>query len=289
MDLFRNILIYATAVFAAVTVYLFTASIRIEPSSSKRMGDFLDARKESVFDRYGQKWVDRSGLPLGAFRIQLRWAQLGGKYLDLTVGGMLVRSILLALAASAYAFLFTGSLVIKLAIIAIAAAWPLLRVSSAAGDVRKEVARLIPEIATVMAAELDVANSVEQAFERVAEMPGSLGRLLGRVLEQSRQSQLPVFSRGSVQGDACRILSELGMPELARFGSQLDRIASQGIEAPRMMHQVASDFVRSYRSRLLQRASNLDNELLFPMALFFFIPFIVALMLPLMLSLFQAF
>jgi hypothetical protein len=56
-----------------------------------------------------------------------------------------------------------------------------------------------------------------------------------------------------------------------------------------MMHQVASDFVRSYRSRLLQRASNLDNELLFPMALFFFIPFIVALMLPLMLSLFQAF
>ena len=289
MDLFRNILIYATALFAAVAVYLYTVRIRIEPSSSRRMGDFLDSRKESVFDRYGQKWVDRSGLPLGALRIQLRWAQLGGKCLDWTVGGVLVRSILLALAASAHAFLFTGSLVIKLAIIAIAAAWPLLKVSSAAGDVRKEVARLIPEIATVMAAELDVANSVEQAFERVAEMPGPLGRLLGRVLEQSRQSQLPVFSRGSVQGVACRILSEQGMAELARFGSQLDRIASQGIEAPRMMHQVASDFVRSYRSRLLQRASNLDNELLFPMALFFFIPFIVALMLPLMLSLFQAF
>ncbi len=289
MELFRTILIYAAAAIAAFAVYLLVSEIRIEPSSARRMGKYLDTNKASPVDRVGQRTVDRLGLSLVSLRSKLRWAQLGGTYVNWTVGGMLARCLLFGLLASVYALAFHGATLLKLGIVIVAAAWPYLRVSGAAGEVRREVARVIPEAATVMAAELDVVGSVEQAFERVAEMPGPLGKLLRGVLEESRQSKLPVFSRGSVKGVASVQLAVLGLPELTRFGSQLDRIASQGVESARIMHKVAEDFVREYRTHLLQKASNLDNELLIPMALFFFIPFIVALMLPLMLSLFKAF
>jgi hypothetical protein len=289
VELFRTLLIYATAALVGGSVFWLALQVRVEPTSAKRMGDFLEVGKISPMDKIGQRLVDRLGLSLFGWRSKLRWARLGGKYLNWTVGGVIARSLMFGLAASIYGLLFSGGTLIKIGIVAVATAWPLLRVSSAAGDVRWEVSRVIPEAATIMAAELDVVGSVEQAFERVAEMPGPLGRLLQSVLEESRQSRLPVFSRGTVKGVANKILADMGMLELARFGSQLDRISSKGVESARIMHQVAEDFVREYRSRLLQKASNLDNELLIPMALFFFIPFIVALMLPLMLSLFQAF
>jgi Flp pilus assembly protein TadB len=283
------ILVYAAAALAGGSVYWLAAQVKVEPTSARRMGDFLEVDRVSHLDRVGQSLADRLGLSLASWRRKLDWARLSGKYLNWTVGGLIARSLLFGLAALLYVLLFRGGLVIKLGIVAVAAAWPLIRVNSAAGEVKRQVSRVIPEAATVMAAELDVAGSVEQAFERVAEMPGPLGRLLQRVLEESRQSRLPVFSRGSIRGVAGRILAELGLPELTRFGSQLDRIASKGVESARIMHQVAEDFVREYRAQLLRKASSLDNELLIPMALFFFIPFIVALMLPLMLSLFQAF
>jgi hypothetical protein len=66
-------------------------------------------------------------------------------------------------------------------------------------------------------------------------------------------------------------------------------MASKGIESPGMMCQVASDSVCSYHSWLTQKVSKLDTKLLFPITLFFFIPFIVVLMLPLMLSILKAF
>lgn len=289
MGLFRTILVYFAALLAGLSVFWMASQVKVEPTSSKRMGDFLERSKESRIDSLGQKVVDRWGISFAGWRNKLEWAQLAGKHRDWTVGGLLARSLLLGTAALVYALLFQGGLVIKLGIVCIAAAWPLIRVTSAAGDVKRQVSRIIPEAATVMAAELDVAGSVDQAFERVAEMPGPLGKLLQRVLEESRQSRLPVFSRGAVKGVAGRILAGMGSPELARFGSQLDRIASKGVESARIMHQVAGDFVREYRAQLLRKASSLDNELLIPMALFFFIPFIVALMLPPMLSLFQAF
>jgi tight adherence protein C len=289
MEIFRTILIYVAAALAGGSVFWLVSQVKVEPTSARRMGDFLEVDGVSRLDRVGQRLADRLGISLASWKSRLNWAQLAGRYLNWTVGGLVARSLLFGLAALLYALLFKGGLVIKLGIVAVAAAWPLIRVSSAAGDVKRQVSRIIPEAATVMAAELDVAGSVEQAFERVSEMPGPLGKLLQSVLEESRQSRLPVFSRGSVKGVAGRILAELGLPELTRFGSQLDRIASKGVDSARIMHQVAEDFVREYRSQLLRKASNLDNELLIPMALFFFIPFIVALMLPLMLSLFQAF
>jgi tight adherence protein C len=289
VELFRTLLIYVTAALAGGSVFWLVSQVKVEPTSARRMGDFLEVDRVSRLDRVGQRLADRLGISLASWESRLNWAQLAGRYLNWTVGGLVARSLLFGLAALLYALLFKGGLVIKLGIVASAAAWLLIRVSSAAGDVKRQVSRIIPEAATVMAAELDVAGSVEQAFERVAEMPGPLGKLLQTVLEESRQSKLPVFSRGSVKGVAGEILAGLGLPELTRFGSQLDRIASKGVESARIMHQVAEDFVREYRSHLLRKASSLDNELLIPMALFFFVPFIVALMLPLMLSLFQAF
>jgi hypothetical protein len=51
------------------------------------------------------------------------------------------------------------------------------------------------------------------------------------------------------------------------------------------MIEIARGLAREYKSQIQQTASNMDNELLVPMTLFFFLPFIVSILVPLMVSL----
>ena len=78
------------------------------------------------------------------------------------------------------------------------------------------------------------------------------------------------------------------MAELSRFAMQLDRVAAKGVDAPRIMVEIARGLAREYKSQIQQTASNMDNELLIPMTLFFFLPFIVSILVPVMVSLSSA-
>ena len=69
---------------------------------------------------------------------------------------------------------------------------------------------------------------------------------------------------------------------------QLDRVAAKGVDAPRIMVEIARGLAREYRSQIQQTASNMENELLIPMTLFFFLPFIVSILTPVMVSLSNA-
>ena len=94
-----------------------------------------------------------------------------------------------------------------------------------------------------------------------------------------------MFSRGANKGMLVEELCKMNLPELSRFAMQLDRVAAKGVDAPRVMISIAKGLAREYKSQVNQTASNMDNELLLPMTLFFFLPFIVSIMLPVMVSL----
>jgi len=83
-------------------------------------------------------------------------------------------------------------------------------------------------------------------------------------------------------------MSKHDLPELSRFAMQLDRVAAKGVDAPRIMVEIARGLAREYRSQIQQTASNMENELLIPMTLFFFLPFIVSILTPVMVSLANA-
>ncbi len=61
-----------------------------------------------------------------------------------------------------------------------------------------------------------------------------------------------MFSRGASKGILMEELSKHDLPELSRFAMQLDRVAAKGVDAPRIMVEIARGLAREYRSQIQQ-------------------------------------
>ena len=287
LDLYtlRNILAIVLAATAAFIIFRLTRDLHFESGAAHRVSSMLDERNQSAFDRYGERWIKTSPANLSD---QLRWAQLEGRFTGWTVGGLLARSIVFGGVALIY-LLVTRPGVVFWAVLPLAVYFPILRVQNAASDTRKNVQRVIPEAATVMAAEMSAGSSPEQAMNRLAEIPGPLGVILHQAVSEIHKSSRPAFSRGTALGVAAEILTAYHMQELTHFVAQLDRVAVRGVESARIMGEVARGMARDYKAQVQMAAANLDNQLLAPMTFFFFLPFMAAILLPLMVALFSAF
>jgi Flp pilus assembly protein TadB len=284
-----KIILIITAALIAMIIYFVAGSINFEKSARKRVKDMVEKPNESIFDVGGTKISGRfSGNVFTPFKRTLYWAQIGGSYRGWTVGGMFIRGIAFALAISLFN-LALGLPVIAWFIALFSVMMPYLLVKGKAEEVRKNVKRLLPETATVIAAEMDAGATASQAIERAGELPGPLGAVLSEAVSKARQSERAMFSRGANQGVLMEELNQHGMAELSRFAMQLDRIAAKGVDAPRVMIEIAKGLAREYKSMVQAASTNMDVELLIPMSVFFFFPFLAALMIPILLSLLEVF
>jgi Flp pilus assembly protein TadB len=281
----RQIVALVLSLAAAFFAFRLAKTLKFERGAAARVSGMVEAGRQSAFDRYGEQYIKTRPAGLAD---HLHMAQLGGKYTDWTVGGIIARSLVYAAAALGYLLLTQpGPLFWLLAVLA--AYYPIMRVTSAADDTRRLIQRALPEAATVLASEMAAGASPEQALVRAAAIPGPLGVILSQAVAETRRSARPAFSRGTAEGVVLEVLSRYNLPSLTRFALQLDRVAGKGVEAPRVIGEVARGFAREYRAQVQMAAASLDNQLLAPMTLFFFFPFLVAMLLPLMLALFSAF
>lgn len=284
----ERFLLYGSAALIAIFVYFFFGQISFEKSAGKRVREMVGSGANSFFDRSGEKIANKmkSGF-LGSWSASLYWAQVNGDYKNWTVGGMLVRGMV-ASAAVVLLIIFMRLPLYAWLLVPFGLFMPNMLVNGKAKETMKLVKRLLPETATVIAAEMDAGSTAGQAIGRAGELPGPLGKVINDAVSQSRQSDRAMFSRGSSKGLLMEELGKHGMAELSRFAMQLDRVAAKGVDAPRIMVEIARGLAREYKSQIQQTASNMDNELLIPMTLFFFLPFIVSILVPVMVSLSSA-
>ncbi|HUV16602.1 MAG TPA: hypothetical protein VMW28_08590 [Pelolinea sp.] len=283
-ELFLRILLACSAGLVAMVVYFFTSRVSLEKSAGKRVREMVDTTTTSFFDIGGSKIAKNMQFSFfDSWKEAIFWAQLADYYKGWSLGGMLVRGLVAAVVIIAVILLFGlpyfSWLMVPFAIFA-----PYLLVKGKADEVTKKVKRLLPETATVIAAEMDAGATAGQAVERAGELPGPLGRAINQSVSKARQSERAMFSRGANKGILMEELGRHGMPELSRFAMQLDRVAAKGVDAPRIMVEIAKGLAREYKSQVQQTASNMDTELLMPMTLFFFLPFIVSILVPVLVS-----
>ena len=281
----RQIAALVLAAVAAWGTYRLAKTVKFERGAAARVSGMLDGGRQSAFDRYGERYIKTRPVSLAD---DLKMAQLGGKFEGWTVGGILARSLVYGGAALIYLLLTQPGPIFWL-VLPIAAYYPIQRVRGAANDTRAAIQRLMPETATALAAEMSAGASPEQALVRVAEIPGPLGRILKEAVSESSRSGRPAFTTGTAEGGVLESLARYNLPALLRFGVQLDRVAGKGVEGPRVMSEVARGFAREYRAQVQMAAASLDNTLLMPMTIFFFAPFMAAILLPILLALFSAF
>jgi hypothetical protein len=106
-----------------------------------------------------------------------------------------------------------------------------------------------------------------------------------RALAESRSSGKPFFSRKLIRGTLVELLLASGLSQLTAFGDQLDLVSSKGVASADLMADISRAISREYFEHVMSLAESLEGNLVVPSAIFFFLPFTIAILLPLMTSL----
>jgi tight adherence protein C len=294
MEILRTIAPYIAGLSAAYVFYFLVSKISFEISGvrrsvTRRLERFADVEEEpSWADRMGDRLLASLGLDPKGWQHYLRWAHLGGYFTDWAIGGLVSRSVIYGVVG--LFFVLAAEAPVFWLMIPVFVFFPFVRVRSKAREVQKQVRRALPELATLIAAEMTAGNAADQALARASELTGPLGHLLSRAMAEGRTTGKALFSRSrEVKGVIVEYLSEMGMSELLAFASQLDLVASKGAAGPELMENIARGLAREHRMRVLQAAEQLESDLVIPATVFFFLPFVAAIMIPLMLPLLEAF
>jgi Flp pilus assembly protein TadB len=277
----RTIAPFLAASILAWMGYYLSRNLRLSHGAEHHLEDFYISSGNpslplSRTEQFGQKIAMRLPFSLETWEMHLDWVRRGGNFRDWGTGRLVTTSLL-------YAFIGTflvlanptpAALLVPLT----AAVYPFISVRAKANTVRRRVVRSLPELATLVAAEMSAGISPEQAIQRAADIPGPASALLLEVLAATRSKGQPLFSRKPVKGALVEICAWAGLPELSAFAAQLDLVAEKGIAGVSLMNEVARTLSREYRSRLDGEVEKLDSRLMLATAVFFFIPFVLIIL-----------
>ena len=288
---YKQILIFAASGFFAFLVGYGVSQIKITRSrTEKRMRKLMEENEISVFDQWGNKYLGR--FKVESLEHNLTWAKLGGFFDTWTVSGVLMRSILYGAGAYAALVQVFGVNMITLGVTAASAMLPIVKVRGEANNVRRQVSRMLPEVVTLIAVETRAGSSMDTALSRVAEMPTVAGKLFKEAIAEQSRTNRPLWSSGSTIGvflDFMNKQASSGMPQLRRIAKQLDRVSGKGVDGPKVIAKIAESISREYKANITKAAATLDTKLVFPTMIFFFLPFLMAIGLPLFVSVLSAF
>ena len=272
---------FLAAGLMAVLAFLFLDGIdfSFSRSAASRLDKF-GGKQASLSDKLGDGLIARLGLDLAVWAADLRWAQLGGEYDGDSVSAVLGQSIMYA-GMGVLAVIGLGVSPFTLGAIGFLAYLPYMRLHNTAEKVRSNVRRSLPEAAAFVAGEMAAGVSADQALIRAGRLPGPLGVILREAGEIAGTSNRLMLSRAGVRGVFRDQVDVLGMPHLSSFAAQADLVGQKGAEGPAQMSSVARMLAREYRTEVRRDAADLDNKLLLPTTIYFFIPMLAAMMVPL--------
>lgn len=261
--------------------FWLTSTLRIETGATRSLQNFQSGPQDpSSGELFGERLGRKLPIDRSTWEEHLRWAQRGGAYPGWSFGKLIFISLLYGL-CGAGVLLFNPAPV-SLAAPLLAAAFPFLSLRSKANRVRKEAARSLPELASLVAAEMAAGVPAEQALQRATGLPGPLAVLLREAQKQTQQTGRPLFSRKSggqtIPGVLVEVFGATHLTAVRAFASQLDRISQKGVAGAEQMSDIARSMANEYRSSLMTATKKLDSQLVLATAMFFFIPFVIVIL-----------
>lgn len=142
----------------------------------------------------------------------------------------------------------------------------------------RDFGRQLPEITQLMAMEVATGSSLQQALERVARGRSTVSRWFRDALRASRGRLF--FSSPEREGLLRQRAAESGLQALLALAVQLDSIQRQGSGGKELLAAMAVSSAAEYLAGVDKQAEELPNKLVMPSTIFFFIPFTLAVILP---------
>lgn len=212
---------------------------------------------------------------------QLYWAQFEGQWLGWTpveFWGLRLAAVLAGILVGLVVF---GDPVLGAGIPVLLYFYLGARLNTPAAKAMRQVQRELPEVAQTLALLIATGKSEIEALQEVAAGQGVVNRWLRRVLA-SRSPDVPLFSdvRGGAMGHLRREAHRTGLAALINFATQLDFLKMAGIGADVLLGTLADTVAADYEAEVNARAEALGDKLVLPTTLFYFIPYLAGLMVP---------
>ena len=295
MDNMMDTILNFGLIFAVVGASAYTAhrlaSLVIKLLQPNPVTDYLGTGKKqrgagqpSFSDRAGAAIA--SQLPafasLKTLEGHLRWAQRGGEYEGRTVEQIIFMSALFGGLGILFPLFIPAP--VAWGVPLILAVLPFSRLRSAAKKMRVRAEQSVPEMAALMSAEVAAGVSPEEALMQASKMPGPLAGLVREASAQAAYLGIPVFSHEKRKGSLREAFEGSGISALRAFGVQLDVAASKGVDVAQRMSEISSSLAAEYRQRLMRKAEKLDTGMTIAVALFYFVPMMALILVPLLIE-----
>lgn len=183
-------------------------------------------------------------------------------FIALRVGGLLLGLLLIPLSPVLGAVLAGGLYLL--------APSPL---NNAAEQARRALARETPDAAETLAFLVGLGLPVDEAMRRLAEGDGAFARLMRYAIRAQPPSTL-------LSAHFADYVAPMRLPGLSQLAHRLAEIARRGVGERELMGDLASSVAAAYEAEVMARAERLESTLTVPLAMFFFLPFIALLVLP---------
>ncbi len=286
----RSLLLMAGSGLAGLVVYACLSGLGrllVQRSLQGRLAAFL-AGGEDTFEALGNSLLRRLSAEqsrqwTGLFQRQQLWIELDG--------GTMSSGRMLGLAAVCLGIGVLGGLnqiPMLLVLAVLGALYPFMRVRARVRRIRQQVERALPELLSLMAAEMVAGTPAAGALERAGAFGGPLAILIRQALQESRASRRPMFGRVDAPGVWREVVERYDLPSLRAFALQIEIAARKGAAGPELMESLSRSLILSYKEQALREAEKIENRLAVPSVLFFFLPLMVIILTPLLLPLMQS-
>ncbi|MGB7540352.1 MAG: hypothetical protein WBM17_17555 [Anaerolineales bacterium] len=278
----QTILTGLLAVAIGYIAFTLVTSLRFEKSSTRRLRQAAGVDKRGLDNELGDTLLRFLKLDTKQYVAMLDWAQLSGEAEGWTTGTLIGRMVLYGAAVLGLIFIVTrGENTMLLLIAPFAGLVPLFNLQGWAEKARKIAKSEVPETAALLAAELAAGGSPMVALQRTSTLPGILSKLIRRAFEISNTTNAPLFSTASTKGTLVQVMLNTKVSVLTALGAQMDLVARKGGESADLMTDIGKNISLEYYEEQAAAAEALDSALLIPSAIFYFLPLIAVLMLPL--------
>jgi Flp pilus assembly protein TadB len=269
-------LIYLTGFAVFALIILLTLEIlpaaptgRLEEILTPVDGVALNGWRRSLspLDKPVSKWTP-AGL-LRKTRADLYWAHMDGRWLEWNEVQFTSLRLTLAVLGFGLGMVATAEPIFALVGSLVGFQAPALGMGGAARRCRRAFIAQLPEYIQLVSAQMSAGVSMEEALRRTSQAHSLAGKWIRGVLQMAQGRDLIEQMQREAQKSY--------LAELVGMSVQLEFIR-RGTAQAELMGQLATSIAADYIGSAEQRAEKVGSELVIPMVIFYFLPFLLTLL-----------
>jgi Flp pilus assembly protein TadB len=199
----------------------------------------------------------------------LYWAQMSGKWIGWSAVQFAALRLVAGVGGFVFGLFFTQEVLLGAVMGFVGWTFPAMSAGGAARKARRVFVSQLPEYIQLVSAQMAAGVSMEEAISRVSKTPGMVAGWMREVIAQASGRDLIE----QIQREAQESL----LPELIGASIQLAFI-KRGTAQQELMGQLATSIAADYIGGAERRAEKLGSEMIVPMILFYFVPFLATLL-----------